>query len=320
VRDTFILDDDDPCDNGPGGPNRLRLRLQQGGLGVLIVTTCVVLGWQASWWLVPGYLLLMTWLLAGADVRTTAVTDRAPAPSGCEAGAAPGEQPSTEIRTTASEAQAGTETATVVKKRRTRKPRAKPSVPEPVEARWVQVAPGKFVRVEKPPVSGEDHQVVPIPSETEAPSEALPDLLDIEPQPEAMPRADTGASAGTEPLLEPRRSEEGVQVEDPASSPATGAITDGAAERSTGALASRQGRVRLAARELRAARSWGSRTWSQAHARRAGRTRARSRRARESRARAKWSRGRRTRSPPGLSATHQPRRRGRDRRGELRLG
>jgi hypothetical protein len=181
------------------------------------------------------------------------------------------------------------------------------------------VAPGKFVRVEAVPASGEDHRVVPIPGGTETSSEALPDPVDVEPQPEAMPREDTGASTETEPPLESSPSEDGVQVEDQASSPA-GAIADGAAERSAWALTSRRGSVRRAARKSRPARLWGSRTWSQVHARRAGRTRPRSRGTKGSTVRERWIRARRTRSPPGLSGTQLPRRRGRDRRGELRLG
>lgn len=123
-----------------------RIVVHRGGLFLLIIAASLALGWQGSWWLVPGYWLVMSWLLLGGESRTVLSTpvDNGSLETetpGCDGAptASPGE-PLPDVDTAASR-KAGPNRA----RRRARKPRAG----EPVAtATWVQVAPGKFVRVE----------------------------------------------------------------------------------------------------------------------------------------------------------------------------
>lgn len=128
-------------------------RLRMIGLALLVAATGFAVGATTSFWLVPVYLLVMGWLLVGFP---SAKASSLPAAAPANDFAAPADtpdvsSPSEEVSAPAAEPPA--KRAAKPRARGTRAPRTKPK-PEPeaprLMATWVQVAPGKFVRVEVP--------------------------------------------------------------------------------------------------------------------------------------------------------------------------
>ena len=129
---------------------------QISGLALLMVATSWVVAASVSPWLVPPYLLLMAALLSPSPARreaATATAEGAPGDSDFPSDST-GRFPSTSssARAGAIEGDSGeTATATIPSKGRRGKGRARkgrPTLLEPAEATWVEVAPGKFVRSE----------------------------------------------------------------------------------------------------------------------------------------------------------------------------
>jgi hypothetical protein len=172
----------------------------------------LVLGTSAAvaavaWWLVPPYLALMAFLLlepAGRRVSATNPAGPRSASSGASAladtsdpaeSAGSGDSSASDATTPAPKARRGG------KGRGSR--RAKPAI-EPVPAAWVQVAPGKFVRVEPGSPSGESGPYAPMPPGTPTPSPS-PATAEAVPGPDAPDRPTAGPGphdAPTEAALE----------------------------------------------------------------------------------------------------------------------
>ncbi|MFO0959518.1 MAG: hypothetical protein U0800_19140 [Isosphaeraceae bacterium] len=123
------------------------------GILVLVLATAAVAGWAVSWWIVPPYVALMAWLLLPADERDKSAGSATVPPA-----------PTIEVGPTSAAVPAPIDepspvAATPTRPAKARKPRARskakdkeptPSVVVPVSVNWVQVAPGKFIRVESP--------------------------------------------------------------------------------------------------------------------------------------------------------------------------
>lgn len=161
-------------------------------LGALVVLTSWAIERAFSGWLIPGYLGLVAWLVAGprasgpetpagpASTRAARDESTEPAPGGegrssdppGGAGPAPGEPE-----------------AAPRPRRRTRRPKMPPPPPEPpAEAVWVRVGPGKFVRVERDAcVAGPDAPGIDPPPVEPEPSSAPPPPAD-HPTAEVAPR------------------------------------------------------------------------------------------------------------------------------------
>ncbi len=123
----------------------------------LVILTSVAVGATTSAWLVPPYLLAMGWLLHAPD----ASQDRSRAETRESASPNPPRReppPDTDPPSTVSPEIPTPEPATPKPKRRRPRNVAKAEPPPPavrVEATWVQVVPGKFVRVERPVTESE---------------------------------------------------------------------------------------------------------------------------------------------------------------------
>jgi hypothetical protein len=148
---------------------RLAVRL---GLGLLVGSSCLVLGVWISWWIVPVYVGLMMGLLhdggpsAGprdgstTDAMPTIQTPDPPAPTVVETAEPAGRKrrrrnrprvdPGTGTADEAESAEISASGTTRKGRGRSRKKAAAeaPSLAVAAPARWVQVAPGSFVRVE----------------------------------------------------------------------------------------------------------------------------------------------------------------------------
>jgi hypothetical protein len=128
-------------------------------LALLMAGTSWAIAECASIWLVPPYLLLMAWLLFPSTSRASGSADQ------LEQGTSDSPQPSQAVEASdRSEAlrddpasagsvvdglePAGTSSPTKPRRGKGRSKKAKPPVVELPEATWIQVAPGKFVRVE----------------------------------------------------------------------------------------------------------------------------------------------------------------------------
>jgi hypothetical protein len=177
--------------------------------GALVLGTSAAVA-AVAWWLVPPYLALMAFLLlepAGRRVSATnpagprSATSRASASGGATD---PAESAGSDGSSTPNDATAP-KGRSRGKGRGTRK--AKPVV-EPVPAAWVQVAPGKFVRVEPaslpaesgPHVSPPAGAPTPSPSPSPAMAEASP-ALDDAPTEAALdqPHQETAPAEGPAP-------------------------------------------------------------------------------------------------------------------------
>ena len=156
----------------PGRESPSRPRLRTLALAGLILLTSVAVGATTSFWLVPPYLLAMGWLLLTPS--TSSNVARTPFESSAHS------DPVVPAEVPLDSAPEPPLVPAPVPKPRKRKPRAsakvEPTVPiVRVEATWIQVAPGSFVRVEKPiDQSDESTRVVEAanpPSHEEAPNE-----------------------------------------------------------------------------------------------------------------------------------------------------
>jgi hypothetical protein len=120
-------------------------------LAALVGLTSLAVGRAFSWWLVPVYLVLMSWLLAPprTDGHSTRETDAWPSEGPATDEPDPGPEAEVPPAPAATEAPAPS-------RKRTRKPRSKPKsksrpLPDPPEeAVWIRVGPGQFVRAEAP--------------------------------------------------------------------------------------------------------------------------------------------------------------------------
>ena len=182
----------------PGPPGKA---LRLGMLSGLVGLTSLAVGATTSPWLVPPYLAAMAWLLIGPAPRRSPEAGAAPGresipapvgqPEPIAAGDAPSADPAALGEGGKPKAKSG--------RGRGRKPKAKtkPEVPAgTTAATWVQVAPGKFIRVERPVESVDDPTTEPEP-ETAAPTEwhetgivadpaadaETPVLVEVEPEP-----------------------------------------------------------------------------------------------------------------------------------------
>lgn len=198
-------------------------------LAVLIALTSLAVGATTSPWLVPPYLAAMAWLLLTPGSQTPAVAPSSPAGRAGEAD----DEPTTESEPVAvPEAEPTTAEAPAKPKKKARskaKPKA-PPVPEapPMMATWVQVAPGKFVRVEVPaPAPEEILQPAVRPEAIEGP-DASPEVpIESGPERDCSGLADVGSApmqvdgparlehdaSGSEDQAPPERMEIGPQLE-----------------------------------------------------------------------------------------------------------
>jgi hypothetical protein len=142
---------DRPEDLAPDPPSTARTRVNGLSMAMLALLMAGTSGAVASWvspWLVPPYLILMAWLLFPSTSRSLGDLDDADRdPSNPLRPAQPGEDfDDLDNPADCSESDA----SSAPSKGRRGKGRVKKArpLPEPVEATWVQVAPGKFVRVE----------------------------------------------------------------------------------------------------------------------------------------------------------------------------
>jgi hypothetical protein len=147
---------DDPSTEGR--PDTLRNRVAAflpALVWVLVFGTSAAVA-SLSWWLVPPYLALMGVLLyepTGRRVNATNPAGPVSASSGAQAPvdvSDPVDDAGSNVPDPSAEGSAQAGSATATKARRGTRGRSKKAraVPEPAPAAWVQVAPGKFVRVE----------------------------------------------------------------------------------------------------------------------------------------------------------------------------
>lgn len=115
-------------------------------LASLILLTSVAVGAAVSWWLVPGYLGLMAWLLAGPRAESPEPSSTrfrlAEVPAALPEPAEPREVAEAALPI------APAEMPEPAKKPKRRKRAAKSALPADETATWVRVGPGKFVRVD----------------------------------------------------------------------------------------------------------------------------------------------------------------------------
>jgi hypothetical protein len=152
----------------------------------LVGLTSLAVGATTSPWLVPLYLAAMAWLLVAPSSERT-VDDTAKCEGGQVASPLVDPEPSPPGEAGFSGAAPSGEVAKPKSARsRGRKPKAKPKPEAPVEktaATWVQVAPGKFVRVEIPveaTLAEEIDTALPTDSQEVGPIADVP--ADAEPQ------------------------------------------------------------------------------------------------------------------------------------------
>ena len=125
------------------------------GLALMVAATSLAVGASTSYWLVPIYLLAMGWLLGGARAAPEVSTS---SPSEAETAQAafpnePNPPPSAEPVTADAESEAPPKPKGRPRGKRSRagaKAKVVEPGPPPNLATWIQVAPGKFVRVEVP--------------------------------------------------------------------------------------------------------------------------------------------------------------------------
>ena len=186
--------------------------------------TSAAVGSWVSWWLVPPYLALMAWLLAPSAGRprgSSASDDPNPSKnsrSARPAGALDGEgqsdddedeDPASDPSASAGGDEAGSEPGTSPKPAKARRGKGRPrkaakSPTQPTEATWIQVAPGKFVRVEASDESPEQagphlavgDQPVEPPGPPPPPQPGEPDPFD-RPESQATETGPTGPEPGS---------------------------------------------------------------------------------------------------------------------------
>lgn len=197
-------------------PRLRRKLLSRIGLIALIGGTSAAMGWSIGWWLVPFYWLAMYGLIIGAvggaagpreappPVLPVQDPESPPAPAGASVEAAPA------LFTTESAAP---------KRKRTRKPKARaPEVVLEAEPTWIQVAPGKFVRVENAPAAptGGDDATTGGPSQAlDPPETARHGEPPPEPESGGSPAADDQEVIPIEPFEKPAMGEAPVFQTDP---------------------------------------------------------------------------------------------------------
>lgn len=149
-------------------------------LALLAAGTCWVVATWASAWLVPPYLILMAWILlpAAGHPQSGGPAGTGPDPSDALGPAPSAEAPVDRPAPEATDAPAGVSVgadpaaeSTLTKGRRGKgKARKGKAIAESREVTWVEVAPGKFVRVEAPRPSAEagPHEFLGIPVEVPA--------------------------------------------------------------------------------------------------------------------------------------------------------
>jgi len=191
-------------------------------LGVLMVLTILALAVTVSVWLVPPYLVLMAWLLlpsrGSRDLSRESLDQEAwPEPSVEEDVFLSSGQPEVVIHSGGVREEGGdssdplaeekgSDTAVVKTKRKGRGRKAKGKAivePSSVSATWIQVGPGKFVRVENPTTN----------------AEASADLPRVLTDGAIASQTDTEQSPGLEALDEPASQElvsgrEGPEIEE----------------------------------------------------------------------------------------------------------
>ncbi|HEY2155556.1 MAG TPA: hypothetical protein VGH33_07995 [Isosphaeraceae bacterium] len=173
--------------------------------GLVLGTSAAVAA--VAWWLVPPYLALMAFLLLEPAGRRVSATNPAGPRSAMSGASASAVGPDPAESAGPSDSSASNDAAPAPKARRGGKGRgsrkARPAF-EPAPAAWVQVAPGKFVRVEPGSPTGESGPYTTLPPGTPmsppsaAEAEAVPGLDAPD-----RPAADTGPhDAPTEAALE----------------------------------------------------------------------------------------------------------------------
>jgi hypothetical protein len=145
--------------------------------GLVLGTSAAVAA--VAWWLVPPYLALMAFLLLEPAGRRVSATNPAGPRSATSGVSIPGGAPDPAESAGSGDPSASTDAAPAPKAKRGGKGRgsrkARPAF-EPAPAAWVQVAPGKFVRVEPGSPTGESgpYHSLPPGSPTPSPAEAVP--------------------------------------------------------------------------------------------------------------------------------------------------
>jgi hypothetical protein len=157
-------------------------------LALLMVGTSWAIASSASIWLVPPYLILMAWLLfphsvgrpSGAlDESGPNESDSLPPAKAGEASDALLENPALAGSVDDGSEPATSPTPPKARKGKGRGKKVKPVI-EPIEATWVQVAPGKFVRVEASEASN-----------PAGPHSSLGDSAEVDATPQPSDRAET---------------------------------------------------------------------------------------------------------------------------------
>ncbi len=127
------------------------------GLALLTASVTALAVASIAWWLVPPYLLLMIWMLGIPRLFRTRVVDDDGDDSHADAEDTDDREQDIpkQTRTTRDESDSPTNTVSAVLPTRTRRKRKRANAqvaavqPKPSRAQWVQVGPGKFVRVER---------------------------------------------------------------------------------------------------------------------------------------------------------------------------
>jgi hypothetical protein len=210
---------DRPEDPSPDRPATARSRAVGPStvvLALLMAGTCWAVASWVSAWLVPPYLILMALLLFPSTGRPQGVPGEADRDASDPLRPAqPGEgldDPDSPPDASAPEDGSEQATSSSPVKGRRGKGRAKKArpVPGPTEATWVQVAPGKFVRVEAPQGQAEagPHELVGVPVEVAA-TPQMPENDEGNALEEAEGRGPDEAPPGAEltPLSEASREE-----------------------------------------------------------------------------------------------------------------
>ena len=160
-----------------------RLPARALALAVLTGLTSLAIGRAFSWWLVPGYLALMSWLVAypRPDDRPAREADL-PAADG--AASPPGEAPVAVEPNDSGGDNLGTAEAAEAptrSRRRSRRAKPKPLPDPPAAAVWIRVGPGQFVRAEAPapaaeiaPAPAAEEKTAGPPDPPQAPAELTP--------------------------------------------------------------------------------------------------------------------------------------------------
>jgi hypothetical protein len=192
-------------------------------LGGLVLGTSVAVAF-VSWWLVAPYLVLIGFLLYEPDGRRVNATN----PAGPESESTSGDHtpagatdPADDAGSddASGEARGGT-TATTKARRASRKTRKARNVVEPAPATWLQVAPGKFVRVE-PGAYPAGHG--PHPPQTEVAPESLPLAAEEE---GALSEVDPGRPPA-DPGTQDAPTEDALDAAHPDTTPPEGSAPDG---------------------------------------------------------------------------------------------